>query len=389
MATKPRALIVGAGIAGLAAAWWLDKAGWTSVIIERHESIRDGGYVMVLSGPSCETINQMDLKDSLKEVSYTFNENVISDGAGHEILRIQYKDIHGGSNTFATCRDDLARILFKALPESAVVRFSETLQNVSDHDNKIQATLGNGETIEADLLIGADGLRSSVRDRFWNGEDCLEHLGYTYAVYDIDDKKKLRSDCVSFNRPGHMDVLYQLRNNRQAALHIWRDDAVQLHDRASRMQAVRDAIAEGGVKLINDAVDSAEQAGCTPVIDGLIMVNLPKWSKGRVLLLGDAAHCLTLMSGQGAGMALASAEVLGKELMATKDVSEALANHEKKIRPVVKRLQDRSRSLAAMFIPRGWFRYYLRNLFLKFMPYSWIISWFMNSAKAELELTKS
>ncbi|TPX13539.1 uncharacterized protein E0L32_006010 [Thyridium curvatum] len=389
MAERPKALIVGAGIAGLAAAWWLDKAGWSSVIIEKAPGIRDGGYIVSLSGPCRDTVERMDLGPRLSEVSYKFDENVLSDVHGRRLLRLRYKDVHGGVDSLALCRGDLARALLDALPTSVDIRFDETLEDAVLRDDKVTATLKSGTVIEADLLIGADGIRSFTRDRFWKEADCLEHLGYMYGVYDVEGNTELGSDCVSFNSPGHLDVLYRLRNDRLAALHIWRDDGVKLHDRQGKPRVIRDATAGRNITLIKDVLDRAEKTGYTPLIDSLTMVDLQSWSQGRVVLLGDAAHCLTLMSGQGAGMALVSAEILGKELMRTSDVAEALASHERKLRPVIERLQDRSRRMAAMYIPKSTFSYYLRNLLLKIMPYSWIVSWHVNSTKSEIELMQS
>ncbi|CAK7213432.1 hypothetical protein SBRCBS47491_001795 [Sporothrix bragantina] len=391
MTTKPTALIVGAGISGLSAAWWLDKAGWRSILIERSAAIRDGGYVMSLAGPSRKTIKEMGLQDTLEQMSIKFEENIILDKGGHELIRFKYEDVHGSGpeGSLAICRDDLARIISQHLPEGADIRFSETLGDVSEEGDKIKATLKtSGESIEADLLIGADGIRSDVRSRFWRDVDCLEHLGYSYAVYDVEGTATdtHTSTCVTYNSPGHADILYELRDKRLAGLHLWRDDAVHLNDRADRMKTVREATEGAGIKAVSDVVNQAEKAGCTPVVDSLTMVNLPQWSKGRVLLLGDAAHCLTLISGQGAGMALVSAEILGKELQATKDVAHALANHGRRLRPAITRLQDRSRSMAAVYVTKNWLGYFVRNLILKILPYRWIVAWLADSAKAELKL---
>lgn len=383
---KPRALIVGAGIAGLSAAWWLDKAGWTSTLIEQAPAIRDGGYIVGLSGSCINTIEQMGLREQLEAISYRFDENIIKDPRGRELLRLRYEDVHGKLGNHAVCRDDITRALYEALPESATVRFSETLDAAVDEGDKVRATLTSGETIEADLLIGADGIRSSVRDMFWKDDDCLEDLGYSYAVYDVQQKDP-EAQCVSFNSPGHLDVLYSLRGNRLAALHIWRDDHAQIPARTARFDVLR-KITSGGAQLVTQVIDAAQRAGASPLIDSLTMVNLRRWSKGRVLLLGDAAHCLTLMSGQGAGMAIASAEVLGTELLVCRDVAQALGNHERKLRPAIESLQLRSRKMAAMYIPKNRFWYWLRNVMVRIMPHSWIVSYHVSGARAETELTE-
>lgn len=387
MAARPKAIIVGAGIAGLSTAWWLDEAGWDSVIIDRAPALRDGGYIVSLSGQGLQVVKRMGLQEKLNAVSYKFDENIVRDNGGRQLVRLQYKDVHGGLDSLAVCRDDLARILADELPETSSIRFDETVGEVIDQGDGVRITLGSGEIMEADLFIGADGIRSSTRERVWKDEDCLESLGYSYAVYDIHGNPGLQASCVSFNSPGHLDVLYTLRDDRVAALHIWRDDKVQKQDRNLRFPTIRRATA-GGTQLVTDVIDQAEKAGSTPIIDSLTMVLLPHWSKGRVLLMGDAAHCLTLMSGQGAGMALASAEILGKELMATQNITQALAQHEKRLRPTIERLQERSRSMAAMYIPKSTLMYYVRNFFLRFMPYSWIVSWHVSSAKAEIDLTQ-
>ncbi|KAF9775289.1 hypothetical protein IL306_006613 [Fusarium sp. DS 682] len=382
MATKPRAIIVGAGISGLATAWWLDKAGWTSTIIERAPTVLNGCYMMNLSGLCIETLRKMDLLKILDAISYELDENVIHDARGREIRHVKYRDVHGGLETRAVMRGDLANLLEKALPDSAEIRFLETLQEIVDDGNKVLAILSSDEIIEADLLIGADGLRSSVRSQVWKGEHVLENLGYSFAAYDVEGKP-LDSSCVSFNSPGHRDVLYSLRGNRLAALHIWRDDLGGQQDRAHKFYLLRKAAAEGPTKVA-EVIDAAERSGSPLVIDSLTMVRLPQWSKGRILLLGDSAHCLTLLSGQGAGMALVSAELLGKELMATKDVTYALLNHEKKLRPMIERLQARSRKLAATYIPKNVFVYYWRNFLTRILPYSWLASRHGNAAETNL-----
>lgn len=82
----PLAVIVGAGVAGLAAAWWLQHIGWRTIIVERSESLRDSGYMIGLSGPGYDTVTRMGLLPPLQSVSYEINENVYRDRRGRKFF---------------------------------------------------------------------------------------------------------------------------------------------------------------------------------------------------------------------------------------------------------------------------------------------------------------
>lgn len=387
--TQPLAIIVGAGIAGLSAAWWLDKAGWRAIIIERAPAIRPGGYIVTISGFGFQSLKRMHLLSELESVSYRIKENVIRDRYGRELVRAQYSEIHGTTTeAFSVCRGDLARTLADALPTTASIRFGETMQEVIDQGESVKVTLGNGDVIQADFLIGADGIRSEIRRQFWKDIDCFESLGYAYAAYDIELEDEYRSCCDSYNSPGRLDILYAANNIRLAVLHIWRQDQPIFKSRQNKFEIVRQIPAKMNVEVIQKVIDRADADGATPVVDHLNIVHLPHWSRGRIMLLGDAAHCLTLMSGQGAGMAIASAEILGLELARTaNNIPQALENHEKKLRPIIQRLQQYSRRMAAAYIPKTIFSYYLRNLMFKILPHSWIVKWHATSLRAEIDLT--
>lgn len=384
--TKPLALIAGAGIAGLSAAWWLDNAGWECIVIERAPEIRDGGYLITISGPGYQTIKKMGLLDRLAKLSQTFDCNIISDNNGKELRRIRYEDVNGGLESLAIRRTDLARALAESLPENVSIRYDQTISDIVDQRDTVRVVLNSGDVINASILIGADGFRSQIRQMFCMDSTCLHSLGYSYAAYDCGTESQFGQTCLSFNRPGHADFVYSLRDGQAVAMHIWSDERDEHKQRQDKFKLIRE-ITTGAPTPVQQALERAEKASVSPIIDRVALTVLPHWSKGRILLLGDAAHCLTLVSGQGAGTALLSAEILGNEFKKTADVAQAIANHEKVLRPIVERLQEYTRRMAAFYIPKGAISYGFRNLLLKFMPYSWIISWHANNIRKETRLT--
>lgn len=384
--TKPLAVIIGAGVAGLAAAWWLDKAGWRSLVIERADSLRENGYMLGLSGLGYEAAGRMGLHEKLQAAAFSIDENVYRDRHGRELLRLRYRDFIRDLPYLAVRRTDLVRALAEALPESSEIRFGETMAGFSDKGGHVEIRLASGATLDADLLIGADGFRSMVRQELFGApETCLRPLGYYFSVYDVDAPKDFETDFLSYAEPGHLAEYYALHDGRLAAMHVWRDDRAGLERSSDKAQLLHDVSIDSNPQ-VRALIAAADRSNNAIVVDSLTMVDLPQWSRGRVVLLGDSAHCLTLVSGQGAGMAIASAEMLGQALMSHQDPIVALASHEARLRPIIARLQARSRKMAAVFIPQSVFAFKLRNFIMRNVPKSWLGYYFSKSIRSEIEL---
>lgn len=380
----PLAVIVGAGVAGLAAAWWLQHIGWRTIIVERFEGLRDSGYMIGLSGPGYDTVTRMDLLPLLQSVSYEINENVYRDRRGKEILRLRYRDFLRGLPYLAIRRLDLVSVMRDAISLDTEIRLGTSIANFVETTDLVSVSLSDGTTIEADLLIGADGFRSACRQMLFGSDNCLVPLGYRFAVYDIDVSSPIEADFLSYTEPGHLAEYYALKDGRLAAMHVWRDtDSSWLAP--EKRWALLDQVAARSHPDVRRFMEMARN-GPPPTLDGLILVDLPRWSKGRVILLGDSAHCLTLMSGQGAGIAIASAELLAQALAHT-SVAEAFRQHDASLRPAINRLQLRSRRMATMFIPKSAAGFYVRNLLLRHMPRPWLGRYLASTARTEVALT--
>lgn len=386
MVSAPRrhAIIVGAGIAGLAAAWWLDRIGWSSTVIERAPDLRSGGYMLGLSGPGYETASRMGLLPALQQAAYRIHENVYRDRHGRELLRLRYGEFLQGLSYLALLRTDLVRILHEAMPTTASIRFDISEFEVEETAAGVRVTLADGTSLPGDLLIGADGFRSGVRQRFFGPDGTFhEPLGYRFATYPLADTLGLGESFLSYAEPGQMAECYGLRSGGLAALQIWHDPDVALVPPEERWLLLK-RVAGASHPNVARLIESCENC-VAPQLDSLTMVAMPAWHRSRIVLLGDAAHCLTLISGQGAGMAMASAEMLSQEL-ARRPVDEALADHHRRLSPAITRLQQRSRQMARVFIPDGRMAFHVRNIALRYMPRRWLGRYFLNAIKKEIAL---
>ena len=392
MATHtPHALISGAGIAGLAAAWWLQRIGWQCTVIEQAPGLRDGGHMLGLSGPGLATARQMDLVDALQAVAFPdMGLHVYRDRNDREILRMDYRTLLRDMQWITLRRGDVVRTLYQRVADAVEVRFGQRITAVAQDAHAVQATLDDGSVLHGDLLLAADGVHSWLRQQLFAADtQALQPLGYRYASYEIDDPQQLAEQFVSYPEPALQSEYYALGHGRLAALHVWRSDDCGEVASSARVPLLQQVTARSN-RFVRYGLQHA--ANDSPVvIDDLALVTLPRWHNGRVLLMGDAAHSLSLISGQGAGMALASASVLaqelqrGAELPQAEAIAAALERHDQRLRPTVLRLQQRSRRLAPAFVPAKAWSFHLRNLALRAMPDAMLRRFFLNGLKSEAE----
>lgn len=389
----PLAVIAGAGVAGLACAWWLTGAGWRVVLAERAPHLRDGGYMMGLSGPGLYTVRKMGLVPALREVEREIGENVYRDRKGREILRLRYRDLLAQIDWITLRRTDLVRVLHEAVRDRCELRLSCTVADAVQDAQGVDVTLSDGTALRAELLIGADGVRSALRDRVFGAASAaagadprLEPLGYRYAAYEVDNAAGLARDFVSYATVGHQVEYHGLGDGRMAALHVWRSvesGAVPTPQR----RAMLEALAAGTHPEV--ARNLARLPADAPIVmDDLAMVDMPRWHAGRILLAGDAAHSLSLISGQGAGMALASAAVLAQTL-AQAPLAQALQAHDARLRPIIARLQTRSRQLAPVYVPASAWSFALRNAAMRWLPQVLLKRYFLSGLKSEHEAAQA
>lgn len=378
------AIIVGAGVAGLSAAWWLGKAGWQSIIIERAQSLRDGGHMMSLSGPGHETARRMDLLGLLAPVAHPGGESIYFDRRGRELLRLRHRELMRDFPYLVIRRGDVVNAIAQRMPPGCDVRLATEVTAVEQEDDRVVATLSDDSKIEADLLIAADGVNSQMRRaHFARDADVMTPLGYRFASYEIPDIITPRADFFSYAHPGRISEFYQLAEGRFAALHVWVQSPQPQHAKLAPFDELTQVFADDHPD-VRAIIAAGARESRPPLIDDMMLVEAPAWSKGRIVLAGDAAHCITLISGQGAGMAMTGAAVLAEEIAARDDLAQALAAYEARMRGTVGRLQERSRNIARWFVPQSKLAFHWRNIMLRAMPRALLRRYFRRSFESEI-----
>ncbi|HET8710538.1 MAG TPA: FAD-dependent monooxygenase [Spongiibacteraceae bacterium] len=334
-------LISGAGIAGPALAYWLDKAGIRAVIVERAAAPRPGGQAIDIRGVALEVIERMGLLVAARELRTQMRGFSTVDGDGKELWRSENMTLTGGvidNPDIEILRDDLSNLLIEALPADTEIIFGEDIAQISDGDDGVAVKFASGAVRHFDLVIGADGIGSRVRSWVF-GDDAqfLHSLNFALAIFSAPNHVELKDWQVSCRDGAQNCLVYPVRDNRELRVCIGFPialaDVLRLDLDAQKALVASEADGLGWeVPRLLAAMNSAPDF----YLGAVAQVKMPSWTQGRVALLGDAAFCPSPFSGQGTSLALVGAYVLARELARTPaDFAAAFSRYEARMCPFV------------------------------------------------------
>jgi 2-polyprenyl-6-methoxyphenol hydroxylase-like FAD-dependent oxidoreductase len=329
------ALIVGGGVAGPACALAFAKVGIRSMVVEAHSEPADGvGAIITLASNGFDVLRTLGADDALAAAAQVTSEIQMSDAAGHPFARYP-----GGGRVLA--RDTLARILADRAEQAGTsIKYGRQLTDVQTTADGVTARFANGDTLEADLLVGADGVHSTVRTLLDPGapEPLYDGvLGFGGAV----DSGAVPAELGVMNFAFGQRFLgyWRLPDGRicwyaalpQAEELTWHQvKAVPRTEWLSQLRAEYAGNVPAEELLARTHADELIPTG--PM---LRMPPLPRWFQDRVVLVGDSVHAPSSSSGQGASLALESALELARCLRDIPDHGLALATYESLRRPRV------------------------------------------------------
>ncbi|ANZ42531.1 FAD-dependent oxidoreductase [Lentzea guizhouensis] len=330
-------LISGASIGGPALAHWLHRNGFRVTVVERHRGLRPGGQAVDVRGPALDVVERMGLGDRLRSMTTGMRGMSMVDEQGNEIYRSTEHTLSGGdlaSPDVEVMRDDLARLLVDAT-EGVEYLFDDTITAIDG----TRVTFERTAPRDFDLIVGADGLHSTVRRLvFGPEEDFLHHLGTNLAVFTAPNFLDL--DHWQVFQQGEVlgGGIMSARANAECRVYMGFHGEVSFDHRdvEAQRRLLAEKFADAGwewqtaLKHMWEAPDFH--------FDAMAQIRMPSWSRDDVVLLGDAGYCGSPLSGQGTSMALVGAYVLAAELAA--GVDGAFGRYEDALRPYVTANQE-------------------------------------------------
>lgn len=341
-----RILITGASVAGNVAAWWLGRSGFDVTVVERAPGFRDGGQNIDVRGAGREVLRRMGLEQAALDRG-TGEEGTVwidRDGAVAAQFLADETATDGPTAEMEILRGDLARLLYEPAAEHARYRFGDSVAAIDEDgdgdDDAARVTFASGTSERYDVVIVAEGVGSATRTLVFPDENAPRWMDLTVAYFTIprtaDDDRLWRW----YNATGGRSV--SLRPDRhgttRATLSVQQPPGGEQAWSVARQKAwLHDRFADAGWQA--DRVLKGMDATDDFYFDVLRQVRMPRWSKGRVVLTGDAAWCATPIAGLGTTLAITGAYVLAAELARTADSASAFDAYERAMRPMVEDAQ--------------------------------------------------
>lgn len=327
MPAAKNVLIVGGGIAGLTLAYALERAGIRARIIEAGKRTDRLGVGISLLGNALRALDAIGLADVCLARGTGFDV-VTNRDAASRLFNVAPIPGKFGKDRPAACgimRTVLGDLLEDAaLGAGASIDYSTTVRQIEQDQRGVTATLSTGEIVRSDLLVAADGVYSKTRAAVFGADLKPEYCGQGGWRYTAPRSEEI--DGIVFYRADSGRVLgcipisattcyYFLLEDLPRSTHLPEEDLGRLF--RERMEPFTSA----PLVAARDLIGPDSYVSYRPFD---IMLAPAPWHRGRVVLVGDAAHSLTPQLTSGGGMAIEDAVVLAEELRQASDLGEGL-----------------------------------------------------------------
>lgn len=370
-----RILISGGGIAGFTLAYWLKQRGFSPTIVEKHPCLREGGYKVDIRGTALEVAKRMGIYQNLLEVNVNLKRS--------KLVTPDFKIFEFDGDLTGHCSEedievnrwDLVHILSKAIGEVEII-YDDSIEKIDGrvvYFEKMQAR-------EYDVVVGADGLYSNVRRLIFGEDDqFLRKYGIHFCVFPISNIFELeRSELVYFDH-GKFVAAYAVNNHSYVCLAFKSEEKTLPYENVKQIFVQQYEQIGWEIPQLITAMNNCDEC----YFNSIAQVRMPSWSKGRVVLIGDAAHAASAM---GTSLAMVGAYVLAREIEESNGILNiAFERYEDAMRKFVEDAQDLAES-NHQFITDGnssiWMKFQL--YLMRILP-KWFVQFITNKGREQMK----
>jgi 2-polyprenyl-6-methoxyphenol hydroxylase-like FAD-dependent oxidoreductase len=322
-----KALIIGGGIGGLTTALALEKQGIQAEVFEAGPGMMPQGAGIMMASNAMQVFGSLGVASAISESGVALDRLVVSDDHLRPIQQLEQATIREqfGYSTHTIGRTELREVLFNHV--EGPVHFAKKMERLENTENGVTAYFSDGTSSTGDVLVGADGIHSRVRQEVF-GTQHLRYSGQTCwrGMASFQLKGKMANECWELwgkggrfgFTPVNETTVYWFAVQKAPAGE--RDPETGVRDKKLAWLMTFPDPVPALVKATED-----DRILRNDIID---LKPLRSWSKGRVVLLGDAAHATTPNMGQGGCQAVESAWVLAHFLKKSKTIAAAFQQYE-------------------------------------------------------------
>ncbi|MFK0006614.1 FAD-dependent oxidoreductase [Paenarthrobacter sp. NPDC090520] len=344
-----RIAIIGGGYGGASAAKALQSIGAENVhVYEQAPALAQVGAGIGLRPPSVELFRKWGMFQAIEAVSSPSDHlEILTADGGHILATEEWPFMHAYAqvnHNRMIHRGDFIDALLGVLKEGTV-HLGHKLSGIEDNGTDATLTFENGNTVTADLVIGADGIRSTIRHQLFSQKEPVFSGEHAYrAVISIDDAHGLvTDDNPRFYMGDNGTIAYNLPLRHRGQLSY--DITARSEDGSWAPEITTDYLVNLLEGFDERIIQVAKELDLSTVTSRSVfdIDPLDSWHTGCVALLGDAAHAMLHHQGQGANSAILDADGLTEALLQGSSVPEALALYQTHRKPLTDELQRVSR----------------------------------------------
>jgi len=364
-----KAIIIGAGIGGLATAISLRSIGLDVQVYERAHELKEVGAGLSLWRNAIRACEQLGLREAVLQAGVPVQRMQSRSQDGNILQSVVAKEFSLGTDipvSLGLLRPDLQRILLDAVG-NGVIHLDHDCIEVDDRQGSITARFANGNEANGDLLIGADGIHSTIRT-ILHGQEQPRYTGISVWRGLVQFDHPIFRAATTFQSlgQGKRFLALPVRDNRVYWGGTIRIEEKVFETATQRKQAALDAY-KGWHEPIPDLITATDPQAIK--WDGAYdRPRLDQWGRNAVTLLGDAAHLTAPFLGQGACQALEDAVWLARYLDDSRDTPSALRKFESHRQKRTSMITRSSRLAGRMFHINNPVMASVRNSLVKFMP---------------------
>lgn len=376
-----KVLIVGGGIAGATLAAFLQKnKKFEITLIDQAPKFGTIGFAVALWGNGRQILEKLGLRKLLIEKSGYEVPWAVMENTHDKVMKSFYFDIFKDfGRTLILSRSDLHGSLVGLL-NNVQIKLGTTVNNISNHSDGAEVVLSDGTKSSFDLVVGADGIHSKVRELVF-GSNFVKYDGWRVWAFWIPPQRAHPAGAMDIVGDGKFYMVYPLFDRAVGMFGV----TMPPKSKTVNVSPIDDL--HKAFLGFSASVHSAIDAITDPKIfnDDINHVQMKDWYKGRVILVGDAQHATSPIMGMGSSMALEDAFVLATELKnANKNsINDALARFAKRRGPRLRRFKKAAKRMDNWFLARGWFSFF-RDIITPWIPKSYFINPIKNLLKEKI-----